>query len=488
MTPDPAPIPIRFGLLPRVLRTARAESARIDSDPLLKEVLQREFDIGRRIAWVGRYTAVAIIAVLVAYLSSHWTVVYYESLLLVVLGIGWLRRRYGRVGRSRVELALILADILVLMVVVLGKNPFDPNDMPTAFGYRYGNFIYFFLVLALSTLSQSWVTVWTMGVTVAVIWIGAAMAVVQFGYQVPELSAAALAAVGGNPGLQAFVDPNNAQFNLRVQEAVVLLIVTAALTLKGWRTNQLLIRQAELAAERANLSRYFPPTMVDVLASKVAPLSGPRTHDVAVLFCDLVGFTRMVETVPNDRIIDLLRRYYAAIERAIFENDGTLDKYLGDGVMATFGTPEPQPDDAARALRAARQIVVSIDAMEVPPGTPRPLVSVGVHFGPATVGDVGPPRRLEFAVIGDTVNVASRLETITRDLGCRIVASDAVIARARASAKAGGTVEEGSAQPFVERPGVMLRGRAAPIDVWICGGVGDDARKGTAPDAEASPA
>lgn len=364
MTADPTQIPIRFGILPQVLGTARAEAARIDSDPLLKEALQREFDIGRRIAWVGRYTAMGIIAVLIAYLSESWSAVYYEGLLVVFLVIGWLRKRYGRVGHSRIELALMLADILLLMVVILGKNPLGPQDLPTAFGYRFDNFIYFFIVLALATLAHSWITVWTIGVTTAAIWICAAVAVVLFGHQVPALSEAARAAVAGNPGLQPFVDPNNAQFNLRVQEAVVLVIVTAALTMKGWRSNQLLIRQAELSAERANLSRYFSPSMVDVLANKIAPLSAPRTHDLAVLFCDIVGFTRMAETVPNDRVLDLLRRYYAVIERAIFENGGTLDKYLGDGVMATFGTPEPGPDDAARALRAAQDIVTAIDAME----------------------------------------------------------------------------------------------------------------------------
>jgi adenylate cyclase len=241
---------------------------------------------------------------------------------------------------------------------------------------------------------------------------------------------------------------------------VVFVLVAAALTLKGWRSNQLLIRQARLAAERANLSRYFAPTIVDRLASQPAALQEPQTREIAVMFTDLVGFTDLVERLPDTEVLPLLRRYYAEIERVVFDEGGTLDKYLGDGVMATFGTPLPEPGDAARALAAARAIVAAVD------GIGQGLhVSVGVHFGPATVGDVGPSRRLEFAVIGDTVNVASRLEAATRDVGGRIVVSDALMARARAEG-----AKPDLCAGFRAEEGLALRGRRAPVDVWVWNG------------------
>ncbi|OYX27123.1 MAG: guanylate cyclase, partial [Rhodobacterales bacterium 32-66-7] len=172
---------------------------------------------------------------------------------------------------------------------------------------------------------------------------------------------------------------------------------------------------------------------------------------------DLVGFTDLAERLPDTEVLPLLRRYYAEIERVVFDEGGTLDKYLGDGVMATFGTPEPSPGNAAAAIRAARRIVEAVDA--IGDGL---HVSVGVHFGRATVGDVGPARRLEFAVIGDTVNVASRLEAATRDLGARIVVSDALVARARAEGAL-----DAAMNGFAEVQALPLRGRRAPIDVWM---------------------
>jgi adenylate cyclase len=138
---------------------------------------------------------------------------------------------------------------------------------------------------------------------------------------------------------------------------------------------------------------------------------------------------------------------------------------MGDGVMATFGTPEAGPDDAINALKAARQIVSDVDRFSrecAERGDPQFRVSVGVHFGPAILGDIGPARRLEFAVLGDTVNVASRLENATRQLNCRIVSSNDLIERIDGSRNGSPALLDGF-QPVRE---VALRGRTVPIDVW----------------------
>jgi adenylate cyclase len=370
-----------------------------------------------------------------------------------------MRAGLVRIGRSWAELAFILFDVLLLTYIAAAPNPFATDPTPGAFGFRVNAFQYLFLVLAFATLSYSWRTVWTIGIVVAVVWLAAVGVVDYFGTDLPflETSADVAAMTVGNPGLAPFLNLNDVQWELRVQEVVVFIIVAAALTLKGWRSNQLLLRQARLAAERANLSRYFAPTMVDRLASHPEALSQPQTQDIAVLFADLVGFTDLAERLPDAQVLALLRRYYAEIERAVFDNGGTLDKYLGDGVMATFGTPVPEPGNAAGAIRAARQIVQTVD--RIGQGL---VVSVGVHFGRATVGDVGPDRRLEFAVIGDTVNVASRLEAATREVGARIVVSAALVDRARAEGMA-----ETDLAGFAACPGLALRGRRAAVDAWV---------------------
>jgi adenylate cyclase len=249
-----------------------------------------------------------------------------------------------------------------------------------------------------------------------------------------------------------------------VQDVIVLLLVTGILAAGVWRGRQLVLRQAVAARERANLARYFAPTMVDRLAQTDRPLGPVRAQPVAVLFADIAGFTRLAERESPERVIALLRGFHARLEAAVFEHDGTLDKYLGDGVMATFGTPDAGPDDAANALAAARAMLAAIDAWNrgrATQGEPPVRLSIGVHYGEVVVGDVGSTRRLEFAVIGDVVNVASRLEEVSRQLATRLVVSDALIEAARAGGRAPALAGLERAAPQA------LRGRTAPVALWV---------------------
>jgi adenylate cyclase len=434
-----------------------------EGDAALRNAMSDEQRIGMAIAARGRTIAVLAVGILLPFLNPSWEVLYYEALLVVFLAFGWIRQAIARRGVRIPELWLVLPELVLLTVVAALPSPFLAEDVPTAFAFRFDNFAYFYLILALSALAYSWRTIRTIAIAVIVLWLGAVTLVALFGHRVPGLRVAAESAFGQYPRLMDFFDPNKVQLTLRVQEVVVFSLVAAILALKAWRTDVLVARQAELAGERANLSRYFPPNLVDALASRQSGLSRPRTREIAVLFADIVGFTEIAERRSQDEVMALLRAYYAEIERIVFENGGTLDKYLGDGVMATFGTVEPDPGDAPGAVRAAKEIVAAIDALGPPAKGIR--VSVGVHFGMATIGNVGPARRLEFAVIGDTVNVAKRLETATRDLGCRIVVSDALVQRIRAGAAPAGPVLDG----FSPRAALMLRGRATPINVWVWG-------------------
>ena len=166
----------------------------------------------------------------------------------------------------------------------------------------------------------------------------------------------------------------------------------------------------------------------------------------------------------------------------MFRNGGTLDKYIGDGLMATFGTPHPRPDDASRALEAALEMAAaareaargreggdSHAAGWVPArhgGRMRPArtvrtpvrIAIGLHYGPVVLGDIGNERRLEFAVLGDTVNVASRLEGLTRELEVDLAASRELVARVRE--------EGGPAERLVSLGERRLRGRAEPVEVF----------------------
>ncbi len=220
-------------------------------------------------------------------------------------------------------------------------------------------------------------------------------------------------------------------------------------------------RREAVARERQNLSRYFSPAVAERLAAQSAPYDLTASQPASVLFVDILGFTRLCERLPSDQAIALLRGFHARVERAVFAQGGTLDKYLGDGALAVFGVPDPQPDEAARALAAAVALQTSVAAWAqelAAAGQPPLEIAVGLHHGPVIVGDIGGESRFEFTVLGDTVNVASRLEGLTRQLGAGIVASEAAIERAGAT----GGIPLG----FYRHGEVALRGRDAPLAVW----------------------
>ena len=446
----------------RDLRSRRVEEERAArQNPFLVQALLKEKLEGQRIAAWARTVALVASGILITLQNGSWSVLYFHGLLLVFIALGWAQLRYATVGQSRIELALILADLVLLAVTLTVPNPFAPSDFPTAMIYRFETFPYFFIILALATLAYSWRTVLTMGIAFVVIWVLAVLGVALFGRTDPLLGSKVAAAFASVPGLRDIVDPNSVVWPIRAQEMLIFFLVSGILALRGQRSNALLIRQAGIAAELANLSRYFPPSLVDQLASASSDIGAVRSQDVAVLFADIVGFTQLAERETPEMVMQLLRRSHSVFEQAIFSNGGTLDKYLGDGVMATFGTPQVSPADCANALAAASDIVDGVESANAElaaAGWPLVRISVGVHYGPAILGNIGSERRLEFATLGDAVNVASRLEAATRDLGCRIVASDAVVSRVGDGALKGG---------FRRVPNLSLRGRAAPIDVWV---------------------
>ena len=457
------PSPFTFFTQLRKLREIEEQQAK--SNPFLAQALEDEKKQGQRLAVIARTIALGLVAILLPFLNMRFDVIYYEVAVLFFIALGWLQLRMSSVGYSRAELALILLDLGLLTLLFIVPNPFLSEEIPTAITYRFDNFIYFFIILAVGTLAYSWRTVWAMGTWVALLWLLGFLGVSWFGHEIPELSDAAALAFSGYDIVASELDPNNTQPAVRVQEMVVFMIVAGILAIKGWRSNQLLLRQANIAAERANLSRYFPSSLVDVLASTDHDIGAVRTQDVAVLFTDIVGFTQFAEQHSPEEVMDLLRGYHAFVERAIFQNGGTLDKYLGDGVMATFGTPVVKPDDAANALKAASQLIEETKAFNhdrEANGIDPIQVSIGVHYGPVILGDIGPSRRLEFAVVGDTVNVASRLEASTRELGCQCVVSADLMLRAELS----NLTADPKQIEFSARDAIKLRGRKTSIEIW----------------------
>ena len=236
------------------------------------------------------------------------------------------------------------------------------------------------------------------------------------------------------------------------------------LALAARRSNALLMSHAGIERERTNLARYFSPNVVAELSKNDEPLKQVRTQDVAVLFADIVGFTAYSDGRSPADLIGTLRNFHERMEREVFRHNGTLDKYLGDGLMATFGTPFTGDCDAGNALRCAQAMMASMDELNRERkhrGEPPIQLSLGLHYGQVVLGDIG-LNRLEFAVIGTTVNAASRLESLTREFGCALVASNDLVQRARAE----GQCANADFMHLVEKPACSVRGIEQPVAIW----------------------
>ena len=162
-------------------------------------------------------------------------------------------------------------------------------------------------------------------------------------------------------------------------------------------------------------SRYVAREVVDEILKdpEQTSLTGER-RDVTVLFCDIRGFTAMAEALPPEAVVELLNSFYDVMIDTTFKHDGTLDKFLGDGVMAVFGAPLYRPDHAVMAARTAlamQAAVRELCARRVAAGQPPLDIGIGLNAGEVIAGTVGSDARMEYTVVGDSVNLASRLES-----------------------------------------------------------------------------
>jgi adenylate cyclase len=183
------------------------------------------------------------------------------------------------------------------------------------------------------------------------------------------------------------------------------------------------IEQARLSTQlieemkrRERLQRYHSPAVVNRILHGGTGTDSPflaQERDVTVMFCDLVAFTRLSEHKAPLEVATFLNNFFARMAEVIFEHEGTLDKFIGDAILAVFGAPFEQPDHAARAVAAARDMRRVLKAMNAEPGATPLQMRIAINSGRALTGDIGSPRRREFTVLGDVVNTASRVEGVT---------------------------------------------------------------------------
>lgn len=329
-------------------------------------------------------------------------------LVLTLIGLLWAWRR--PVPDWAAYLSIVF-DIGLLMLLIWSFH--KQYGQPASFYLKAPTFLYLFIFIALRALRFEPKFVLAAGVAAIVAWLGMVMYVLFF-----EMMEGVV-----TRDYVRYLTSNSLLIGAEVDKLISVAVVTAVLYVVLHRARTLLVRSVADGAAVLNLSRFFDDSVADRirLAEDLAAQGARR--EAAVLFVDLRGFTALATRTDPDEVIRILAAYQNRIVPLVRTHGGVIDKFMGDGVMATFGAVESTTTFAADAMRALDAIMADVDRWSVEEPRlaslgPRPL-GAAVAAGTVIVGAVGSDSRLEFTVIGQPVNLAAKLEKTNKALGCR---------------------------------------------------------------------
>ncbi len=246
-----------------------------------------------------------------------------------------------------------------------------------------------------------------------------------------------------------------------ITKPLLFLCLGVCMIYATYRTVALVRKIAETQSEKLTLERYFSPDILNDIIKYPEKIKEGRRIPVAILFLDIRGFTSMSEKMTPEELAEFLSEFRGMVIDSIFEFSGTVDKFIGDAVMATFGTPFPSEktgEDNRNAINASLSILRKIKLMNSYRKTKELeeiKVGIGIHYGDVFAGNIGKSSRIEYTVIGDSVNIASRLESLCKEFSAQLIISDSVYKDVK------------PLQHKTEQKTIQVRGKSVPMNIYI---------------------